>query len=87
MGVRNIPCVVMSQKLIDWWLLEKDISRRIDGVALGEDFFATGVLRHSKSPSYSENPLGISHFIVSLTVSGIIKHVVTTNSVTSFLIL
>lgn len=45
-GIRSIPCVVVSQKLIDWWHSEKDISRRVDGITLGEEFFATGVLRH-----------------------------------------
>ena len=47
-GLKSIPSVVMSQKLIDWWLLEKDIARRVDGVTLGEEFFATGILRHSE---------------------------------------
>ncbi len=46
--MHNTPNLVVSQKLIDWWLEEKDIPKRVDGITLGEQFFATGVLRHSQ---------------------------------------
>ena len=48
-GLRMVACVVMSQRLIDWLLSEKDIKRRGDGVTLGEQLFAKGMIRHSES--------------------------------------
>ena len=38
--------VISSQRLIDFWISEKDIHNRAEGVALGQELFATGVLRH-----------------------------------------
>ena len=48
MGLRTVPGVVMSQRLIDWLLSEKDIKRRADGLVLGEQLFAKGFVRHSE---------------------------------------
>ncbi len=50
-------CVVNAQKLLDWLLSEGDIQRREEGVALGQEFFATGIIRHGETwgrgwPSY-----------------------------------
>ena len=45
-GLRTMKCVINSQKLIDWWQAEKDIQNRQGGVDLGQEFFATGFLRH-----------------------------------------
>lgn len=44
----NMKCVVNSQKLIDWWQVEKDIHSRQAGVDLGQELFATGFLRHGE---------------------------------------
>jgi len=43
-----VPGVVVSQRLIDWLLSEKDIKRRADGLVLGEQLFAKGFIRHSE---------------------------------------
>lgn len=43
-----MKCVVNSQKLLDWLQSEGDIQRREEGVALGQELFATGILRHGE---------------------------------------
>ena len=39
-------CVFNSQRMIDWWCDEKDISNRAEGVSLGKELYATGILKH-----------------------------------------
>ena len=34
--------------MIDWWVEEKDICNRAEGVALGKEFYATGIMKHGK---------------------------------------
>lgn len=41
--------VLNAQRLIDWLLEERDIISREEGVALGREFLALGVLRHGKT--------------------------------------
>ena len=48
-----IKNVLNAQKLIDWMLEEHDIISREEGVALGREFVATGVLRHGEKPVLS----------------------------------
>ena len=38
--------VLNAQILVDWLLEEHDINSREEGVALGREFLALGVLRH-----------------------------------------
>ena len=40
--------VLNAQKLIEWLIDEKDIVSRDEGVALGRQFVALGVLRHGQ---------------------------------------
>ena len=40
--------MVNAQKLIEWMQEENDITSREEGVALGREFIATGILRHGK---------------------------------------
>ena len=47
-GRNTLHCVVNSQRMIDWWLEEKDISNRGEGVTLGKEFYATGMLKHGQ---------------------------------------
>ena len=54
--------VLNAQKLIEWLLEEKDIVSRDEGVALGRQFVALGVLRHGQ-------PLSLS-----LIVVGVLRH-------------
>lgn len=39
-------CNISARKLLDWLLEEKDIESREEGVQLGQDLFATNVIRH-----------------------------------------
>ena len=39
-------CNISARKLLDWLMEEKDIERREEGVQLGQDLFATNVIRH-----------------------------------------
>ena len=32
--------------MIEWWCDEKDVSNRAEGVSLGKEFYATGILKH-----------------------------------------
>ena len=45
--------VLNAQKLIEWLLDENDITSREEGVALGRDFIALGVLRHGEQCVWS----------------------------------
>lgn len=47
-GLRSMRAVVCSEKLIDWLVFEGDITNREQGVTLGEELFATGILRHGQ---------------------------------------
>lgn len=47
--------VLNAQKLIEWLIDEKDIVSRDEGVALGRQFVALGVLRHGQ-----QHPLSFS---------------------------
>ena len=49
-GLRTMKSVINSQKMIDWWQSEKDIQSRQGGVDLGQELFATGILRHGLYP-------------------------------------
>ena len=42
----NLYCVFSSQRLIEWWCEEKDVSNRAEGVTLGKELYATGILKH-----------------------------------------
>lgn len=56
--------VVSAQRLIDWLQLEGDIAGREEGVALGQELFATGILRHGrKHPHYATISFNFSPFI------------------------
>jgi len=42
-----MKCVIHAQRLLDWLQTEGDISTREEGVTLGQDLYATGILRHA----------------------------------------
>ena len=47
-GLRAMKCVVNAQKLLEWLVVEGDITSREKGVALGQELFATGIIRHGR---------------------------------------
>lgn len=47
-----MKCVIHAQRLLDWLQTEGDISTREEGVTLGQDLYATGILRHGTCSSY-----------------------------------
>ena len=71
--------VLNAQKLIEWLLEEKDIVSRDEGVALGRQFVALGVLRHGQPLSLDLSDCGSTVCVIHfLSTSFILVLIVTT---------